>query len=152
MMCDDVLLFQEKLAEMRRVDDNIILLMNKIDVGKEDECERLWEELHKGYTERKQMIDRCQSAASQDLEAVRGGSRPGEEARRHERQLRKRAMAFNSEAEIETIVENRSLSLFRRKCRNHVAAQRYEELSRGSGAAVVNKVRPATERHEMKNR
>ena len=57
--CGDYARFKERLDQLRKVDDNIILRLNSMSVRDRESCQQLRESLRKVYEDRSSMIRTC---------------------------------------------------------------------------------------------
>jgi len=118
--CEDVMMFQRALKQLRAIDDKIIYALNVSNptasmqargADPKQRCPELRAELDSNYKERGERINHCVSV----LEGRQGGP-GGQEARMDRIKLR----TFKSELDVEEIVKHRTEEIFKTKCAEHL--------------------------------
>ncbi|RUP48644.1 caffeine-induced death protein 2-domain-containing protein [Jimgerdemannia flammicorona] len=119
-MCYNLSFFKELMKEYRRVDDNIMLRMNTTDTHSESACAAIFTELANAYHKREDAVNYCLKVIDQELD--RKNKKLEEDPEDHNLKSNiyteesKRRMISN-ELTVEDIVRERSLQVFRNKCR-----------------------------------
>lgn len=138
ILCGDFLAFEEKIKKMRKIDDNIVYLLNT-SIATESiqaregaksnpsaRCSHLWNDLQLSHKERAELIKTCVKFTSdklQKLKAQRDGSVASDlqpialskELRNQQTQLR----LLQKELSVEEVIKERSSKLFHEKCRSY---------------------------------
>ncbi|GAB1607440.1 coiled-coil domain-containing protein 58-like [Argonauta hians] len=126
--CEEILEFQESLKTSRRIDDRIIHALNTTvptvtfekDVNATNQCKSLYEKLVQVHDDRKSSITNCIKVTSDNVNALKEQrlSSPDDvsvlkELRRVQTNLR----LMQSELTVEEVVRDRSLKVFKERCR-----------------------------------
>ncbi|XP_046854794.1 protein MIX23-like [Xenia sp. Carnegie-2017] len=127
MSCEDFTEFKEALKILRSVDDKIIYVLNKsvptlsftAEINAEVKCKELHEELIKAYTSRQNIIKRCISEVSsnvRNLQSKRNCGDEDNEVLNHLRNEQTKLRLMQSELNVEDVIKQRSLKVFKEKC------------------------------------
>ncbi|ORZ06075.1 caffeine-induced death protein 2 [Absidia repens] len=118
--CSNFSFFKEMMKELRRVDDNIILGLNSTDTHSENACGDFFKRLATAYRKREEAVDYCLKVM--DAEIDRKTILLQEDPDDYDTQSSifsdetKRRMIAN-ELVVEGIVRDRTLQVFKSKCR-----------------------------------
>ncbi|KAH8551103.1 caffeine-induced death protein 2 [Umbelopsis sp. PMI_123] len=130
-MCYNLSFFKEMMKEYRKVDDNIMLRMNTTDTHSEAGCAEFFKQLADAYQKREDTVNYCLKVMDEELE--RKNKKLEEDP--YDNNLKdalyteesKRRMVSN-ELTVEDIVRQRSLQVFRSKCRIFDVPQDIEDF------------------------
>ncbi|KAJ1992660.1 hypothetical protein H4R33_000933 [Dimargaris cristalligena] len=127
--------FKEFMKELRRIDDNIILRMNKTDTHSDGACAEFFTNLSRAYTQRDKAIDYCLGVVDKKLEnqqeALSKNPNDYDAQNSLYYQETKRRWIYN-ERTVEDIVRARSLKVFKDKCRHYADTHTIEALQKPS--------------------
>ncbi|RIB05937.1 caffeine-induced death protein 2 [Gigaspora rosea] len=133
-ICYNLTYFKDLMKEYRKIDDNIILRMNTTDTHSEQACAEFFKQLTKAYSKRGQIINRCLKIIDQELEKKQKALADDPYDNDLKNQMfveeSKRRMISN-EITVEEIVRDRSLTVFKNKCRMfHIPKEISEIINR----------------------
>ncbi|CAG2175651.1 unnamed protein product [Oppiella nova] len=123
--CEDFLAFQEALKKSRKMDDNIIHLLNTSlptdsfanktsDAGQQ--CRQLYEQIENSYTQRENSIKQCISVVSSRVKHLKDERQVNEDNVDVMKSLRKqqtRLRLMQNELNVEEVVKDRTLKVLR---------------------------------------
>ncbi|KAM9839553.1 protein MIX23 isoform 1-T1 [Aulostomus maculatus] len=128
--CEDFSLFQEVLKAMRTIDDRIIHSLNttvptvsfsgKVDATQT--CKQLYESLMEAHLSRDKAIKACIAQTSEtvgNLREERGKDKDNLVLIKQLRKEQTKLKLMQSELNVEEVVNDRSLKVFRERCRIH---------------------------------
>ncbi|KAK2859499.1 hypothetical protein Q5P01_004119 [Channa striata] len=128
--CEDFLMFQEALKGMRTIDDRIVHALNttvptvsfsgKVDAAQT--CKQLYESMMEAHLSRDKAIKACIAQTSEVVGQLREERAKDSENLAMIKQLRKeqtKLKLMQSELNVEEVVNDRSLKVFRERCRIH---------------------------------
>ena len=131
-LCDDISYFKSILREMRRLDDNVIYDLNRVDPtgfqGKElpaygrdaTDCPSIFKRATEVHAQRTELINRCIKRKAELVEEQpRAGALSVEQKEALRTAARELSMMEN-ESMVEEITFKRTMDLFKRKCRGFV--------------------------------
>ncbi|KAJ1906140.1 hypothetical protein IWQ60_012148 [Tieghemiomyces parasiticus] len=109
------------MKELRKIDDNIMLRMNKTDTHSNAACAEFFHHLSKAYVQREQAVNYCLEVLDRGLDKQNDAlaKNPGDNDLKNKlySEETKRRWIFN-EFTVEDIVRSRSLRVFNDKCRS----------------------------------
>ncbi|TFK75920.1 hypothetical protein BDN72DRAFT_867652 [Pluteus cervinus] len=136
--CHDLTLFKEILKEYRRLDDSIIMRLNRANANARDKariedmrkgniqdraCLQVWRELIENWSRRTTLVNYCVSVVDQTLEEKRRAIKERSDDPRAQRKLQADMFAdevkrnhVHNELAVESIVMKRSLEAFKSRC------------------------------------
>ncbi|KAG7524543.1 hypothetical protein JOB18_013675 [Solea senegalensis] len=128
--CEDFSMFQEVLKVMRTIDDRIVHALNttvptvsfsgKVDATQT--CKQLYETMMEAHLSRDQAIKSCIAQTSEVVGQLREERAKNSENLAIIKQLRKeqtKLKLMQSELNVEEVVNDRSLKIFKERCRIH---------------------------------
>ncbi|KAK5849661.1 hypothetical protein PBY51_013976 [Eleginops maclovinus] len=128
--CEDFSMFQEVLKVMRNIDDRIVHSLNttvptvsfsgKVDAA--ETCKQLYESMMEAHLTRDTAIKSCIAQTSEVVGQLREDRAKDSDNLALLRQLRKeqtKLKLMQSELNVEEVVNDRSLKIFRERCRIH---------------------------------
>lgn len=117
--CDDFGLFMQYLKNKRRIVDTIHIQLNKIENSPSD-CEKIWQLLEEQHRLRKNALQKCLRHVDEEL------SKHGEIYTKQDTKkkikspkLEGEKMWIENELNVEDILRDHSLKVFRRKCSSY---------------------------------
>ncbi|XP_053200293.1 protein MIX23-like [Panonychus citri] len=125
--CDDLLAFHDQIMKMRKIDDNIVYVLNSsisVDAHKNDvslltrDCKDLWFQLNESYNNREKAIKRCISSASEKLQKLKD-AKDNIEIFKQMKKEQLRLRSFQTALNVEEVVKDRSRKIFYERCRNY---------------------------------
>ncbi|KAI7861619.1 caffeine-induced death protein 2 [Spinellus fusiger] len=118
--CFNFSFFKDTMKELRRVDDNIVPRLNSTDVHSEAACAEFFKELATSYAKREEAINYCLKTMDTAIENKYKKLQEDPEDYEVQSSLysdeSKRRMVAN-ELTVEDIVRERTLQVFKSKCR-----------------------------------
>jgi len=106
------------LVEMRRVDDNFRLVMNKVNGSVEGECSQAWNRILSFLNFREHAIQTCLKEAHETGERLR---LENDANRKQElRKLERKVDLLNEELEVEIILKKQAKKNYTKTCKNFV--------------------------------
>ncbi|XP_074549867.1 protein MIX23 [Halichoeres trimaculatus] len=128
--CEDFSMFQEVLKAMRTIDDRIVHSLNttvptvsfsgKVDAT--ETCKKLYESMMEAHLSRDKAIKSCIAQTSAVVGQLREERAKDSENMALIKQLRKeqtKLKLMQSELNVEEVVNDRSLKIFKERCRIH---------------------------------
>ncbi|XP_034025359.1 coiled-coil domain-containing protein 58 [Thalassophryne amazonica] len=130
LSCEDFSMFQEVLKVMRTIDDRIVYALNttvptvsfsdKVDATQR--CKELYESMMEAHQRRDKAIKSCIAQTSEVVGQLREERAKDNDNLELIKQLRKeqtKLKLMQSELNVEEVVNDRSLKVFRERCRIH---------------------------------
>ncbi|CAG8603060.1 20418_t:CDS:2 [Cetraspora pellucida] len=128
--CYNLTYFKDIMKEYRKIDDNIILRMNTTDTHSEQACAEFFKQLTKAYSKREQIINQCLKELEKKQKALIDDPYDNDLKNQMFVEESKRRMIGN-EITVEEIVRDRSLTVFKNKCRMfHIPKEISEIINR----------------------
>ncbi|KAF9057589.1 caffeine-induced death protein 2-domain-containing protein [Panaeolus papilionaceus] len=147
--CHDLSLFKEILKEYRKLDDTIVVRLNRANAAMRDQdrmhsssstenfqdqaCAYLWRELVDNWKRRTQLVQFCSSVVDQSLAEKRASLADSTDAatqRKTQASIFEEQVKRNhvhNELTVETIVRKRAVEAFRSRCQYFVPPRTDEE-------------------------
>ncbi|KAJ1646314.1 hypothetical protein IWQ61_010214 [Dispira simplex] len=129
--CINLSYFKEYLRELRKIDDNIMLRLNRTNTHSQAACADFLQQLAKAYTTREHAIKYCLDVIDEQLEAKSKslGENPDDYVVKNSLYYdeTKRRMIHN-ETTVEEIVRERSFRVFRDRCRFFDIPKEYQSV------------------------
>ncbi|ORX89244.1 hypothetical protein K493DRAFT_410551 [Basidiobolus meristosporus CBS 931.73] len=130
-LCYNLTYFKDLMKGLRKIDDNIMLQMNTTNIHSEDSCATFFGQLSEAYKKREHTIQYCLKVMDEELAMkqkelhddpddydVRDSIYTTESQRR----------MIHNELVVEDIVRDRSLKVFREKCRSHRIPKEFKKF------------------------
>ncbi|KXN72811.1 hypothetical protein CONCODRAFT_15910 [Conidiobolus coronatus NRRL 28638] len=118
--CFNLSYFKDTLKLLRKADDNIILRLNRITTSdKEGTCDTLFEQLSTAYKSREDTINYCYNLVNENLKAKKSAIEKdpqNTELKSHLYSEEAKLRWVRNERDIEEIIKDRSLKVFRERC------------------------------------
>ncbi|XP_054165605.1 protein MIX23-like [Oppia nitens] len=128
--CEDFLAFEEALKKSRKIDDNIIHLLNtsiptdsfavgSTNAGKQ--CQELYQQLQTSYSQREKSIKHCISVVSDRVKSIKSQRQQNEDDMDVLKSLRKeqtKLRLMQNELNVEEVVRDRTVKVFYDRCRS----------------------------------
>ncbi|RHZ69321.1 hypothetical protein Glove_284g85 [Diversispora epigaea] len=119
-VCYNLTYFKDFMKGYRKIDDNIMLRMNTTNTHSVENCTQFFKELADAYSKREKIINHCLKILDQGLERKQKALDEDPYDSNLKNQMfvdeSKRRMIYN-EYTVEDIVRDRSLTVFKNKCR-----------------------------------
>jgi len=120
--CDDIMMFQNALKELRLIDDKIIYALNKSiptasfrgQVDPSQTCKDLFQQIESTYDLREGALRACISQTQAKV-AEAGQSNDRSAQRQSQLELR----LYKNELSVEEVIRERTQNVFYEKCRDH---------------------------------
>ncbi|KAI9145617.1 caffeine-induced death protein 2 [Paraphysoderma sedebokerense] len=132
-VCSHYSAFKNLLKGHRKVDDNIQLALNSLPSNSDDECKGLFEKVVKSYEVRDQIINGCIKVLEDELSVKEEALKKDQnnynlqsEVFGSERKLR----LVKNELEVEDILRDRTIEIFRARCPAFSFTQEFENLAK----------------------
>ncbi|CAB5375979.1 hypothetical protein RhiirA5_424488 [Rhizophagus irregularis] len=129
--CYNLSYFKDLMKEYRKIDDNIMLKLNTTDTHSKEACANFFVELADAYQKREYAIDKCLKILDAELEKKHKALEDDPFDKDLKNQMfvdeSKRRM-INNEFTVEDIVRERSLTVFKNKCRIFHISKEFEEF------------------------
>jgi len=127
--CEDFLAFQDVLKKTRKIDDNIVHLLNTTiptdsftnkssDAG--NQCKQLYEQIQSSYKQRESSIKTCISVVSDSVKHLKEERQQNGDDVDVLKKLRKeqtKLRLMQNELNVEEVVKDRTLKVFHERCR-----------------------------------
>ncbi|KAF8897522.1 caffeine-induced death protein 2 [Infundibulicybe gibba] len=135
--CHDLSLFKDILREYRRLDDTIVMRLNRANAALRDQersqdthvksghiqeqtCALVWEELVNNWNRRKQLINYCAAVVDKSLDEKRQllqeSVDPAVQRQQQAALFAEERNQVRNELSVETIIRRRSVNAFRSRC------------------------------------
>ncbi|RKP10223.1 caffeine-induced death protein 2-domain-containing protein [Thamnocephalis sphaerospora] len=131
--CYNLSYFKEYMKELRRVDDNIMLRINTTNIRSEEACASFFRDLTRAYERRERAVAFCQSQMDGELAVLRKKLEEDPD----DYKLKSRIFAeetqrrlITNELVVEDIVRQRTMKVFRDKCRVFQLPATHEDVGR----------------------
>ncbi|RIA89191.1 caffeine-induced death protein 2 [Glomus cerebriforme] len=129
--CYNLSYFKDLMKEFRKIDDNIMLKMNTTDTHSKDACADFFKKLADAYQKREYVINKCLKILDAELEKKQKALDDDPFDSNLKNQMfvdeSKRRM-INNEFTVEDIVRERSLTVFKNKCRLFHIPKEFEDF------------------------
>ncbi|KAK9764633.1 hypothetical protein K7432_007710 [Basidiobolus ranarum] len=130
-VCYNLTYFKDLMKGLRKIDDNIMLQMNSTNIHSENACATIFGQLSEAYKKREKSIQYCLTVLDEELAIkqkelqedpddydIRDSIYTDESKRR----------MIHNELVVEDIVRERSLKVFREKCRSHRIPKEFKKF------------------------
>jgi hypothetical protein len=121
--CEDFMLFQSALKQMRQIDDKIVYAINnavptrsfKGQIDPSEKCQELYREVENIYRYREEALNTCINYSQEKIsKAAQDNDRAGQ------RQAQMQLRVLTNELSIEEVIRNRTNKILHEKCRDHL--------------------------------